>query len=393
MFVSYSDDSPAHAKRVLELAQWLRSHGVDAHLDQFEESPEEGWPRWVYTQVRDAELVLVVATPGYLARCEGEVPRAVGADPAVKFESHLSLQELHEAGGRNRKFVPVLFNDDAIVESLPLPLRGATCYRLPAQRDDLYRRLTGQPKVRRAPLGMLKTFDDESLLESTDDYWAEPREPRGRARLTDQRAEDSLRAVIDAGLLAERKLAPDQPGGAPNSQRQPEPGRRWRRSWVHSNRPLLVALVALSVMFMTAGTMMISRHSFSGGSEPACRVQLTDGKGSLVEGIDHVSLELPSGHQIDVIVENGNTLRFACPPVAVQAQAHVYFGDGGRVEPLAMPTLETDNPQSPNDTKRRAARVDGRVALPASARADGGVQQARLVPVNTEPAPPQRGAR
>ena len=77
VFLSYSDDSAAHAERVLELAQWLRGHGIDARIDQFEDSPEQGWPRWIYAQIRESDFVLVVCTRDYLARCEGEVPRGV----------------------------------------------------------------------------------------------------------------------------------------------------------------------------------------------------------------------------------------------------------------------------------------------------------------------------
>ncbi|HVH99913.1 MAG TPA: SEFIR domain-containing protein [Enhygromyxa sp.] len=203
VFISYSDDSPAHAKRVLELAQWLRSHGVDATLDQFEESPEEGWPRWIYRQIRESEFVLIIATPGYLRRCEHDEPRVDVSGSSVKFGSHLSVQELHEAGGRNKKFIPVLFGGDAIVESVPLPLRGSTCYRLPEQRDDLYRRLTGQPKVQRVPLGVLKTFDDETLLDAEEPAALSEARMRGRSSFDEQRAEDSFRAVIDAGLRDE----------------------------------------------------------------------------------------------------------------------------------------------------------------------------------------------
>ena len=35
VFISYSHDSPEHAQHVLELAERLRSDGVDAQLDQY----------------------------------------------------------------------------------------------------------------------------------------------------------------------------------------------------------------------------------------------------------------------------------------------------------------------------------------------------------------------
>jgi hypothetical protein len=41
-FISYSQDSPEHKDRVLDLADRLRAHGIDARLDQYEVSPPEG---------------------------------------------------------------------------------------------------------------------------------------------------------------------------------------------------------------------------------------------------------------------------------------------------------------------------------------------------------------
>ncbi len=353
MFVSYSDDSAAHAKRVLELAQWLRSHGVDAQIDQFEESPEEGWPRWVHRQIREAEFVLVVATPGYLRRCEGDEPRTNASDSAVKFGSHLTLQELHEAGGRNRKFVPLLFDEDAIVESVPLPLRGATCYRLPAQRDDLYRRLTGQPKFQRVPLGVLKTFDDESLYDSVD----EDSSTRRRAALDEQQADDSLRVMVDAGVL-------------PDDGHEEPPRRRLRDGWSWTSRHWMISIVAFAAAFMAIGLVLNKRETGTTG-EPKCRIQLTDSSGAVINGIDRVILELPSGDEIGVVVEDGHTLEFACLSSTTQAQAHVYLRLGTELEVAAT------YPESP---PRRANRLDGRIALPSAAEFAGEqIKQARLV--------------
>lgn len=370
VFVSYSDDSPAHAKRVLELAQWLRSHGVDAQIDQFEESPDEGWPRWIYKQIREAEFVLVIATPGYLRRCESDEPRADSSGSAAKFGSHLTLQELHEAGGRNRKFVPVLFGDDAIVESVPLPLRGATCYRMPDQRDDLYRRLTGQPKVQRVPLGVLKTFDDESLAEGDDEPYVPEPPVRKRASFDEQQADDSLRAVVNAGIL------------------EPERDLRRHRRRYSSKRQWLISIATFGAVFMAVG-LFVGRRVLAPKAQPICRIQLTDSSGNVVDGIDRVDLELPSGHLIEVVVEDGRTLRFACPPSRVQAQAHVYLG---------VPTAASQVHESTESEV--ASRIDGRIELPAGVEIGDAVGQAELVnviparpirarPPEPEPSPPE----
>ncbi len=379
VFVSYSDDSAAHDRRVLELAQWLRSHGVDAQIDQFEDSPDEGWPRWVYRQIRESDYVLVIATPGYLRRCEGEEPRTnTTTDTAAKFGSHLSLQELHESGGRNRKFIPVLFDADAIVESVPLPLRGATCYRLPDQLEDLYRRLTGQPKVERAPLGVLKTFDDESLLDYDEDY-AEAG-ARARAPFDEQRAEDSLRAIIDAGVLD---------GPDPDERREPAPPPRWRRSWWQrrTNQQWLVGVAAFGLAFTSVGYILSQRASQ--GGEPSCRIQLTDGAGEVVTGIGHVVLELPSGDALEVVVEDGRTLKFACQPGAVQAQAHVFFAaDPKEADPSESVEFgDQVASNTPRAASARGERIDGRILLPDPAEAElvDGVYKTRIMQIPREP--------
>jgi hypothetical protein len=46
VFISYSHESEEHADRVLALADRLRAEGIEATLDQYEISPDEGWPMW-----------------------------------------------------------------------------------------------------------------------------------------------------------------------------------------------------------------------------------------------------------------------------------------------------------------------------------------------------------
>jgi hypothetical protein len=314
VFLSYSDDSPVHAERVLELAQWLRSQGIDAQLDQFEDSPEEGWPRWIYAQIRDSDFVLVVCTPSYLERCEGEWPRAAGADKAVKFESHLSLQELHDAEGRNRKFIPLLFDEDDVGECVPLPLRGATHYRLPAQREELYRRLSDQPKVRAAPLGVMRTYDDDSLYSSEE--LPSPSE--------------SLKALVAASV---------------------EPPPASERRWLSAQQRRLITAgafgVGLLLSVLVINNVLTAGGEGDGDGPPTCRIQVSDAAGAAIDDISHVSLELPAGEEIEVIVEDGHTLRFACPQVAVNGHLRIQRGEVEAEGPEAGEVFESDVALSP----------------------------------------------
>ena len=68
VFISYSHDSPEHCDRVLALAQRLRHDGIDAWVDQFEESPGQGWPLWCVRQILDARYVLLICTELYRKR-------------------------------------------------------------------------------------------------------------------------------------------------------------------------------------------------------------------------------------------------------------------------------------------------------------------------------------
>jgi hypothetical protein len=61
-FVSYSHDSDEHCDKVLALALQLRRDGIDARLDQFEQSPPQGWPLWCARQILDSNYVLLVCT-------------------------------------------------------------------------------------------------------------------------------------------------------------------------------------------------------------------------------------------------------------------------------------------------------------------------------------------
>lgn len=72
VFISYSHDSPEHMSHVKTLSDRLCSEGVDSNIDQYEQSPSEGWPRWMVRQIREADFVLVVCTQRYLRRFEGK---------------------------------------------------------------------------------------------------------------------------------------------------------------------------------------------------------------------------------------------------------------------------------------------------------------------------------
>jgi DNA-binding XRE family transcriptional regulator len=189
VFISYSHDSDAHRQRVLELSERLRAEGVECEIDQYEVSPPEGWPKWMERIIRKADFVLVVCTETYRQRFDAEAPAGVGR--GVKWESTLLTQHLYDADALNPKFIPIVF-DDKDAAFVPVPLNGAARYKLDDAYEDLYRHLTDQPRVRRAPVGKIK-----NLLAAPPATAAVPLPPRGSMPPMPPNAEIAVEVVID----------------------------------------------------------------------------------------------------------------------------------------------------------------------------------------------------
>jgi len=155
VFVSYSHDSCEHSDRVLTLANQLRAEGIDCHIDQYETSPSEGWPRWMLNQIQESEFVLVVCTEKYDRRFKGKEEKGKGL--GVNWEGAIITQTIYDYESHNTKFIPVLLSaDDA--EYIPNILRGTTRYTINAETEyhALYRFLTRQPAVVKPQLGQLR---------------------------------------------------------------------------------------------------------------------------------------------------------------------------------------------------------------------------------------------
>jgi len=157
VFISYSHDSQEHKDRILQLADRFREDGIDCNIDQYEDSPAVGWQRWMLNQVEAADFVLVVCTEQYDRRFRGH--EEVGKGKGATWEGGVIIQELYDAQGKNSKFIPVTFTPQD-TDFIPSPLRAATNYRLNSTDgyEQLYRRITNQPKTRKPDLGKLQTL-------------------------------------------------------------------------------------------------------------------------------------------------------------------------------------------------------------------------------------------
>jgi tetratricopeptide (TPR) repeat protein len=150
VFISYSHDSQEQMDRVWQLSERLRRDGVDCRIDQHGE-PEQGWPRWSRNQVQECDFVLIACTKTYLSRYEGNAQDGVGR--GSKWEGFVITQELYEAGGKNSKFIPILFAVDDKTY-IPIELRAFSYYEPLSDSgyDKLFRRITGQPERTPSPI-------------------------------------------------------------------------------------------------------------------------------------------------------------------------------------------------------------------------------------------------
>jgi hypothetical protein len=155
IFISYSHDTVEHQERVLDLADRLRADGIDAEIDQYNSSPPEGWPLWCERQIAAADVVLMVCTETYHRRVSGNEEPGKGL--GVVWEAQIIRAHLYDAGAVSDKFVPVLFSD-ALPKQIPTPIKGWTRYVVDTEDgyENLYRRLTGQPRLLRPALGTIR---------------------------------------------------------------------------------------------------------------------------------------------------------------------------------------------------------------------------------------------
>ena len=163
VFVSYAHDpaNPAHAGRVLELADQLRDDGLNVVIDQYDPNPKEGWPLWMETNLEAAEFVLLVCTPAYHRRVVRQ--EAAGVGLGVQWEGNLIYNRLYGNLSQGGRYIPVLL-DGGDPTNIPTPVQGFTFYRLAhfdlsdAAYEALYRHLTGQHATPKPTLGTRKVL-------------------------------------------------------------------------------------------------------------------------------------------------------------------------------------------------------------------------------------------
>ena len=162
VFISYSHVDEAYEKKVLDFANKLRSEGIDASIDLYEDAPKEGWPRWMENQIRWADYVLVIASKSYYDKAYTDKK-----GKGISWEVNIVYQNLYDANAETSKYIPVFF-DEADVEYILTPLKPFTYYNLSTTKgyDDLYWRLRGVSKIKKPELGKLRPLEPKKQKTS-----------------------------------------------------------------------------------------------------------------------------------------------------------------------------------------------------------------------------------
>lgn len=146
VFISYAWEDETFSKKVLNFANKLREHGIDANIDQYEENPDMGWPVWMENQIENSDYVLIVSTKTYMEKFkqhqEGE---------GVSWEISSIYQSLYNLKGHNDKFIPIVF-DNSDISFIVKALQPYTHYNVSTNFEKLENRIKGIPNIKKPPV-------------------------------------------------------------------------------------------------------------------------------------------------------------------------------------------------------------------------------------------------
>jgi SEFIR domain len=223
VFISYSHDSAEHCNRVLALATRLRADGLNAQLDQFEDSPPQGWPIWCARQILDSNYVLIICTALYRDRFLGL--EDFGKGRGVKWEAKVIHNILYYEEV-NSGFIPVIF-DASDADHIPETVKDASWYLVSPNGENssdytqLRQRLAGNKTFSSLPIPppseAYRQRDDASVL--TEEVWDSSRQIL--TAINDiksdtekiQRGINKLLSILEKGLLP--PSTPERPHNLP----------------------------------------------------------------------------------------------------------------------------------------------------------------------------------
>lgn len=158
VFISYSHQGEEYERKMLQFANKLRNQGIDANIDLYEESPVEGWPRWMENEIKKSDFILVVNDQSYYKKIYDENELGNG----INWEVNILYQHLYDQNSKNDKIIPV-FLSESDKEFVLTPLKPFTFYNVSdgLDFDKLYWRLRGVKKNKKPSLGELRPLEEK----------------------------------------------------------------------------------------------------------------------------------------------------------------------------------------------------------------------------------------
>jgi hypothetical protein len=179
VFISYAHEpeSDTHGRLVRRLWEFLRSHGVDAHLDLGVAGQRLDWALWMADQIRQADHVLVIASQNYRSQAEGHTEPDVGR--GVQWEARLIRDAFYSDQHALNRFVPVVLPGQT-VGGIPDFLAPATTTTYQVREftvsgaEALLRLLTSQPADVEPLLGPRPTLPGRAPWRHGDPHTGVP---------------------------------------------------------------------------------------------------------------------------------------------------------------------------------------------------------------------------
>jgi hypothetical protein len=163
VFISYSWDNELHKEWVLNLANRLRSDGVDAILDRYYLKPGKNLPHFVEDSISKAERIIIVFTPNYKLKAD----KRTGG---VGYEYSIMNAELYNKQTSNEKIIPVLragSKEDSIPafmqQFIHLDIRNDENFE--NSYVDLLREIYNEPAIQKPKLGTKPLFEKKRTGE------------------------------------------------------------------------------------------------------------------------------------------------------------------------------------------------------------------------------------
>ena len=158
VFISYAHepDGAAHSDLVRQLWLFLREHWIDAHADLVAAEQRQDWPLWMADEIRQADYIVVVASPAYRASAQGHSGPSIGR--GVQWEARLIRDAFYRDPKALNRFVPLILPGQTI-DGVPdfLAPTTTTVYHIHdftvSGAEPLLRLLHAQPSEVEPPLG------------------------------------------------------------------------------------------------------------------------------------------------------------------------------------------------------------------------------------------------